>query len=84
MRYGIHQCQLFSLVFSLVIVFCSAIYSTSVNAQASSPAEAAREARERTGGKVLKVKSTDRGQYRVKVLMPGGQVKNINIKKKSK
>lgn len=52
------------------------------SAQALSSAEAADIARERTGGKVLSVKSNDTG-YRVKVLMSGGQVKMITIKNNS-
>ena len=71
--------QLTSLLLSIFIV----LTSNWVIAQPSSPAEAAEEARQQTGGKVLKVKTDENNRYRVKVLMPAGQVKTITIKKKS-
>jgi hypothetical protein len=80
MKYSLRTNKLCQLLISIAIVLCS----TGVVAQSSSPAEAAKEARERTGGKVLKVKDSDKGNYRVKVLMPGGQVKTIKVKKKKK
>lgn len=42
--------------------------------------EAAKRAQEITGGKVLQVKASVSGDYRVKVLMPNGQVRKITIK----
>lgn len=45
-------------------------------------AAAARAAEARTGGKVLSVSREERNGktvYRVKVLMPGGQIKNVYI-----
>lgn len=46
---------------------------------ALSPAEAAEKARASTGGRVLKVKQADQNRYRVKVLMPNGQVRNLSV-----
>lgn len=55
--------------------------SSFTSAQQLSPAEAADSAREATGGKILKVKpvSGEKIDYRVKVLLPEGQVHNILV-----
>jgi hypothetical protein len=45
---------------------------------ASSPSEAADEARRRTGGQVLSVRKS-RGGYEVKVLTPSGEVRMVFI-----
>lgn len=47
--------------------------------QALSPAEAAEQAKAHTGGKVLKVKALGDDHYKVKVLMPNGQVRSVPI-----
>jgi len=49
------------------------------NSYAISPAEAAEQARNSTNGKILKVKTRKDGSYKVKVLMPNGQVKSISV-----
>ena len=51
----------------------------STNVHALSPAEAAEQARSSTGGKVLQVKPRKDGRYRVKILMPNGQVRSIPV-----
>jgi hypothetical protein len=61
-----------------VLCLCFGIGLSAVT-QALSPADAAEAARTRTGGKVLQVKAGDNGEYRVKVLMPSGQVRYLNI-----
>ena len=50
----------------------------------SSPAEAAEVARQDTGGKVLKVKKQKNNHYRVKVLLPTGQVNTLTIQHQAK
>lgn len=59
----------------------SLVLSSFTSAQQLSPAEAADSAREATGGKILKVKpvSGKKADYRVKVLLPEGQVHNILV-----
>jgi hypothetical protein len=48
-------------------------------AQGLSSAQAAEIARKRTGGRVLSVKPAS-GGYRVKVLTPAGEVRNVQVK----
>jgi len=62
------------LAFSLVV-------SHQAIAQKLSPAEAASSARQSTGGKILKVRPLKNGStdYRIKVLLPEGRVRNIII-----
>lgn len=55
------------------------LLSACFNVHALSAAEAAEQARSSTGGKVLQVKPRDDGRYKVKVLMPNGQVKSISV-----
>jgi len=55
------------------------LLSVCLNAHALSPAEAAEQARNSTGGKILQVKTRNDGRYRVKVLLPNGQVKSISV-----
>ncbi len=78
MTYYQHWLLRVCLLFCLSIGLCT---PTSAIAQSLSPAQAAEQARAQTGGKVLKVKRKKEGGYRVKVLMPNGQVRNIYIGK---
>ncbi len=55
------------------------LMSLSCHIYALSPAEAAEQARASTGGKVLQVRAQEEGKYRVKVLLPNGQVRTISI-----
>jgi predicted aspartyl protease len=64
---------------SLVLGLCLAC-----NAYAyaqSSKSDAAAIAKAQTGGKVLQVKQKKAGHYRVKVLMPNGQMRHIVVGK---
>lgn len=47
----------------------------------SSKSDAAAIAKAQTGGKVLQVKQKKAGHYRVKVLMPNGQMRHIVVGK---
>lgn len=71
------------ILLSTVILSATIGLGSSYSVAQSSAAEAAEIASQRTGGKVLKVK-TRGSSYRVKVLMPTGQVKTITIKKNNK
>ncbi|MFT6387687.1 MAG: hypothetical protein ACJAUP_001059 [Cellvibrionaceae bacterium] len=62
-----------TLFLTTITLLLSCVY-----AQALSPAEAAEQARS-TGGKVLQVRSRKDGGYRVKILMPNGQVQSISV-----
>lgn len=64
---------------SALLVAMLLLLSVCFNAHALSAAEAAEQARNSTGGKVLQVKPRDDGRYKVKVLMPSGQVKSISV-----
>lgn len=68
-----------NIVFSLTLTLLSCH-----TAAQSSPAEAAEIVKQRTGGKVLKIKTQKDSKYRVKVLLPTGQVKTVNINKKKR
>ena len=60
----------------------SLLLAVTVQAQRLSPSEAADSARNHTGGKVLKVKSPQGGNntdYRIKVLLPQGKVRNVTV-----
>ncbi len=78
MTYYQHWLLRFCLLFCLSFSLCIPVNAI---AQSLSPGEAAEQAKARTGGKVLKVKQKKEGGYRVKVLMPNGQVRNIYIGK---
>lgn len=47
----------------------------------SSASDAAAIAKAQTGGKVLQVKQSKAGRYRVKVLMPNGQMRHVVVGK---
>lgn len=64
---------------ALTLFLTAALLLLGANAHALSPAEAAEQASNSTGGKVLQVKSRKDGNYRVKILMPNGQVRNISV-----
>lgn len=72
MRSNLHRILKPCLALSIWLCLCA-------NVHAMTPAEAAEQARKSTGGKVLQVKPRDNGQYRVKVLMPNGQVRSLSI-----
>ncbi|MEO0443005.1 MAG: hypothetical protein AAFZ92_04590 [Pseudomonadota bacterium] len=63
-------------LFSLML--CSYLALAALPSHASE-AEAAAAARAQTQGKVLQVKKAAGDQYRVKVLMPNGQVRTLSI-----
>jgi sulfite reductase beta subunit-like hemoprotein len=65
-------------LFICLVVLC---LSPTAGAQ-STPAEAADEARKRTGGKVIWVKGS-KGNYQVRVMMPNGQLRHVKIRDKS-
>ena len=67
----------------LVSSLCALCISTGTWAQ-SSASEAAAIATAKTGGKVLQVKQSKPGLYRVKVLMPNGQMRLIVVGKASR
>lgn len=62
---------------SLVLSLC---LTCNAYAQSSAP-DAAAIAKAQTGGKVLQVKQKKAGHYRVKVLMPNGQMRHIIVGK---
>jgi hypothetical protein len=70
-----------SIVISGCIGLALTLSSPLLSAQQLSPAEAASSARSFTGGKVLKVKTLhgEKIDYRVKILLPEGRVRNIII-----
>ncbi len=71
--------KLFStiILINFLLVLC---FSANAFAQ-SSASEAAAIAKAQTGGKVLQVKQNKTGRYRVKVLMPNGQMRLIVVGK---
>lgn len=64
----------------LATLLLTAFLSANSFAQ-SSASEAAAIAKAQTGGKVLQVKQNKTGRYRVKVLMPNGQMRLIVVGK---
>lgn len=56
----------------------SSLAPQSEQGQSISPGEAAKIAKKRYGGKVLKIKR-DGNKYRIKLLLPSGKVKNVYI-----
>jgi len=64
------------------IILATLLFTTSLSANTfaqSSASEAAAMAKAQTGGKVLQVKQNKTGRYRVKVLMPNGQMRLIIV-----
>jgi uncharacterized membrane protein YkoI len=69
------------VISSCIVGLLLTLSSPFLSAQQLSPAEAASSARSFTGGKVLKVKTLrgDKIDYRVKILLPEGRVRNIIV-----
>jgi hypothetical protein len=67
------------LILSLILAI--ALSPTSHTVAQTSKSDAAAIAKAQTGGKVLQVKHNKAGYYRVKVLMPNGQMRHIIISK---
>ncbi len=63
----------------IVVNFLFALCFSSNTFAQSSASEAAAIAKAQTGGKVLQVKQNKTGRYRVKVLMPNGQMRLIVV-----
>ena len=72
-----HKLLKINILPSLVLGLCLAC---NTYAQ-SSKSDAAAIAKAQTGGKVLQVKQKKAGHYRVKVLMPNGQMRHIIVGK---
>jgi hypothetical protein len=66
-----------AILFSILTAFAVGWLAPSF-AGARSAAEASEIARNQTGGRVLAVKSTDRG-FQVKVLTPDGKVRHVFV-----
>ena len=67
-------------VILMIVALIIGMLSSSLYAQAMTAEQAAELARQKTGGKVLKVEQQNPHLYYVKVLMPQGQVRHITIK----
>jgi hypothetical protein len=70
-----------ALVMAALLMATLGLGSSYTQAQALSPADAASRARAETGGRILKVKPPrgDSMDYRVRVLLPEGRVRNIIV-----
>ena len=69
------------IILSLIFAIALSLGLTSNTVAQTSKSDAAAIAKAQTGGKVLQVKHNKSGYYRVKVLMPNGQVRHIIISK---
>jgi hypothetical protein len=69
------------LILSLFLAIILSLGLTANTAAQASKSDAAAIAKAQTGGRVLQVKQNKAGHYRVKVLMPNGQMRHIIIGK---
>ena len=68
-------------ILSLILAIALSLSPTNNTIAQTSKSDGAAIAKAQTGGKVLQVKRNKAGYYRVKVLMPNGQMRHIIISK---
>ena len=66
----------FIIIFTTL--FCLAVVPLTVNAK--SLEQAVQQVKQQTGGRILSAKTDNKGNHKIKVLLPSGKVKTVKIK----